>query len=271
MQFDVRPQYEFLDLRDRLPDLKVKDEYQLQPRYRLRLTMTATDNNVETGPGVGPNKEPPFTVLVVSEAELLVEITKEEQNLHLKLEDTVARLRDARLRLDKVAEQLPALAADQLQTMALRGQEIVDATSKGRDVVQEVFNDYSRILKEMDYNRVMPKLVEKVKGEIIFPLESILRQEFVKAEEVTEAYRKELDAGRKPDEARTQAAREALDQLIERLARVLDAMGDVTTINKLIAVLREIEKGQEQDVGNALKRIKQQKEKELLEKLKGIQ
>jgi hypothetical protein len=270
-QFDVRPQYEFLDLRDRLPDLKVRDEQQLQPRYRIRLTVTATDNNVETGPGVGPNKEPPFTVLVVSEAELLVEIAKEEQNLHFKLEDTVARLRDARLRLDKVVEQMPAIAPDQIGTMAIRGQEVVDATAKGRDVVQEVFTDYSRILREMEYNRVMVKLVEKIKGEIIFPMESILRNEFVKAEEMTEAFRKELDAGRKPGDDRTAAARQALDQLIEKLARVMDAMGDVTTINKIIALLRDIEKGQEQDVGNALKRIKQQKEKELLDKLKGIE
>src|SRR5262249_7792118 len=99
-QFEVKPQVEALDLRDRLPELKVKDEQQIQPRYRLRLTVTATDNNVETGPGVGPNKEPPFTVFVVSEAELLVEIAKEEQNLHFKLEDTVGRLKDARLKLE---------------------------------------------------------------------------------------------------------------------------------------------------------------------------
>ena len=82
-QFEVRPQYEFLDLRERLPDLKVRDDQQFQPRYRLRVTVVATDNNVETGPGVGPNKEPPFTVLVVSEPELLVEIAKEEEALHL--------------------------------------------------------------------------------------------------------------------------------------------------------------------------------------------
>jgi hypothetical protein len=270
-QFDVRPQYEFLDLRDRLPDLKVKEEFQLQPRYRMRLTVSATDNNIETGPGVGPNKEPPFTVLVVSEAELLVEIAKEEQNLHFKLEDTVNRLRDARLRLEKVSEELPNIAAEQLPTMALRGQEVVDATAKGRDVVQEVFTDYSRILKEMEYNRVMPRLVEKVKAEIIFPMESILRREFVRAEEATDAYRKELDANRKPDADKTQRAKQSLDQLIDKLARVLDAMGDVTTLNKLIAMIRDIEKAQEHDIGEALKRMKAEQERILREKLKGLE
>jgi hypothetical protein len=272
-QFDVKPQYEWFDLRDRLPDLKVRDEQQLQPRYRLRVTVTATDNNVETGPGVGPNKEPPFTVLVVSEAELLVEIAKEEQNLHFKLEDTVGRLRDARLRLDKVGEQLrdADLAPEQLQTMAVRAQEIGDATTRARDVVQEVYTDYSRILRELELNRVMPRLVEKVKGEIIFPLEGVLRQEFARAEEAAEAYRKELEARRKPGDEMTKAAQQALDQLIEKLSRVMDAMGDVTTINKLITVLREIEKGQEQEIGRALQKMQDEQRRILLDKLKGIE
>jgi len=270
-QFEVRPQYEFLDLRERLPDLKVRDDQQFQPRYRLRLTVVATDNNVETGPGVGPNKEPPFTVLVVSEPELLVEIAKEEEGLHLKMEDTVARLKDARLKLDKITEQMGALPADQLATMAQRAQEIVDAALKGRDVTTEVFSAYSVILREMELNRVMPRLVEKVKTEIVTPLEGALRVEFTHAEEATEAYRKELEAGRKPEAKATAEAQQRLDQLIERLTRIMDAMGEVTTINKLITALREIEKGQEQEVGARLNRIKSQKEKDLLDKLKGLE
>jgi hypothetical protein len=270
-QFEVKPQFEALDLRDRLPDLKIKDEQQIQPRYRLRLTVTATDNNVETGPGVGPNKEPPFTVFVVSEAELLVEIAKEEQNLHFKLEDTVGRLKDARLKVEKLAEQLPTVAADQLQTMALRAQEVQDATAKGRDVTQEVLTDYSRLLREMELNRVMPKLVEKVKGEIIFPLEGAIRQEFVRAEEAEDAYRKELESGRKPDAAATQQVQQRLDELIAKLSRVMDAMGDVTTINKLIATLREIEKGQEQDIGGTLKKMQDEQQKRLLKALGDIE
>jgi hypothetical protein len=254
-QFEVKPQLEGLDLRDRMPDLKVKEQSQIQPRYRMRLTITATDNNVETGPGVGQNKEPPFTVLVVDESELLIEIAKEEQNLHFKMEDTVTRLRDARLRLEKMAEELPALPDPQLGTMAIRAQEVQETTTKARDVVQEVLTDYSRLLREMELNRVMPKLVEKVKGEIVFPLEGALRQEFVKADEAQDAYRKALEGGRKPDAAATQQVQQSMDQLIERLARVMDAMGDVTTINKLIEQVRRIEKGQEETIAQALKKL----------------
>lgn len=265
-QFEVKPQYENLDLRDRLPDLKVKEEGRIQPKYRMRLTVTATDNNVETGPGIGPNKEPPFNVLVVSEAELLVEIAKEEQTLHFKLEDAVKRLRDARQRLDELANQLKSADA-QLNTMALRAQEVQDTTGKARDVVQEVLVDYQRLLREMELNRVMPKLVEKVKGSIIMPLDGSLRQEFVRAEETQDNYRKTLEAGRNPDDNSTRQVQQALDQLIDRLSAVMDAMGEVATINQLITKLREIEKAQEGEIGAALQRIKKEQERRIQEVL----
>src|SRR5207253_3125391 len=79
--------------------LKVTDERQSQPRYRMRLWVVAEDNNVETGPGVSPSKEK-FTFIIVSENELLVEIAREEEGLHVKLEDTVNKLKDTRSKLE---------------------------------------------------------------------------------------------------------------------------------------------------------------------------
>jgi hypothetical protein len=251
-------------VRDRLPDLKVKDEQALQPRYRLKLTVNASDLNVESGPGIGTNKEPPFTILVVSEAELLVEIANDERNQHFKMEDTVNRLKDARARLDKIAEELPMLDPAHLSTIVVRAQEIQDATMKGRDAAQEVLNEYNRLMHEMELNRVWPKLVEKVKGEIIFPLEGALRQEFIQAEEAEEAFRKELEANRRPS---ADPVKTALDRLIDRLNKVMDAMGEIKGINDLITALRAIEKGQEQDIGGVLRKIKKDKEDELLKKI----
>jgi hypothetical protein len=116
----------------------------------------------------------------------------------------------------------------------------------------------------MELNRVMPKLVEKVKGEIIFPLEGALRNEFVQVEEAGEQYRKELEAGRKPP---ADPMKLAMDRLIDRLNRVMDAMGEIKGINDLITALRAIEKGQEQDIGGVLRKIKKDKEDELLKKI----
>lgn len=270
----VRPQFEFLDLRDRLPDLRVKEEFAVQPRYRLNLTVAAVDNNILTGPSRSENKEPPFTVLVVSEPELLVEIAKEEETQHLKTEDAVARLREARQKLDKVVEQLPGTADEQLSTLGQRAQEVQDGVAKARDVVQDVFNDYSRLLRELKLNRVSPRLITKVEGEICMPLEAILKGEFVRAEEATEAYRKELDSGRRPGPAPTGLARQRLDELIRRLDQVMAAMGEVTTINKLVATLREIEKQQEESIAPRLKELRRLQEEKIrkdLEKIQGLE
>jgi len=266
----LQPKFEYLDLRERLPELKARAEDEVQTRYRMRLTVIATDNNIETGPGVAANKEPPFTVLVVSEAELLVEIARDEEALHLKTEDAVARLREARQKLEKVAEELPAAGNDALTTFAQRAQEVAEAVVKARDVVQEVATEYNRILRELELNRVSARIVEKVKGEICLPLDSALRGEFVRAEESLEVYRKELDAARKPDDPLTAQAKDRLDRLIAKLSQVMAAMGDVTTINKLITALREIEKGQEQAVGARLRELQRLQREKLLEKLKGL-
>src|SRR5262249_5072296 len=100
---ELEHERESFDLRQQFPRLKVSDERDTQPRYQLRLWLVATDNNVETGPSVGQSKEK-FTFVVVSEFELLAEIAKEEEGLHVKLEDTVTRLKDTQLKLNQVTE-----------------------------------------------------------------------------------------------------------------------------------------------------------------------
>ena len=91
----------------------------------------------------------------------------------------------------------------------------------------------------------------------------------MRAEETQDAYRKELDASRKPDAAAAQQVQQRLDELIERLVRVLDAMGEIGTINQLIIQLREIEK-QEQDIGGILKKMQADKQKGILDILDKI-
>jgi hypothetical protein len=217
-EFVAQPRYETFDLRARMPELKVKDELAVQPRYRMKLTVTATDNNVETGPGVAPNQEPPFTVLVVSEPELLVEVARDEESLHLKTEDAIARLREAKQKLDKTVQELQAANAEQLATFGQRAQEVLEATERAHDQVQEVYNDYSRILRELELNRVTERIIAKVRGEICMPLESVLRHEFVIAAESLKLFGDDLEAAKKPAPETTQQAQARLDRLIARLA-----------------------------------------------------
>jgi hypothetical protein len=235
------PDEEFFDVAPL--GLKVSDEQQVQKRYRMRLWVEALDNNVETGPGLGRSKEK-FTVLLIPENELLVEIAKEEESLHVKLEDTVNKLKDARTKLEQVVLELPSLRAEEFSPMALRADEMKGTIERGWDVSREVFTDYRRILKELQINRVRPKIIEKVEHNICEPLDQAVSQDFVRSEESMTAFQKTLDQEKKANLEAANLARRQLDQLIDRLTRVLDAMGDITTINKLIEQLVQIEKAE---------------------------
>ena len=176
--------------------LKVSDDQQVQTRYRMRLWVEALDNNVETGPGIGRSKEK-FTILLIPENELLVEIAREEESLHVKLEDTVNKLKDARTKLEQVIQELPGLRAEEFSPMALRADEMKATIERGWDVSREVFTDYRKILKELQVNRVRPKIIEKVERNICEPLDQAVSQDFVHSEESITAFQKTLDQDKK--------------------------------------------------------------------------
>jgi hypothetical protein len=223
--------------------LQVTDDQRVQPRYRMRLWVEAHDNNVETGPGIGQSKEK-FTLLLISENDLLLEIAKEEESLHVKLEDTVNKLKDARTKLEQVIQELPNLRGEEFSPMALRAEEMRATIIRGWDISREVYTDYRKILKELQINRVRPKIIEKVERNICEPLDQAVNQDFVHSEESMTALQKTLDKEKKANYETAALARQQLDLLIERLTRVLDAMGDITTINKLIEQLVQIEKAE---------------------------
>jgi hypothetical protein len=253
------PDFEFFNV-DKLA-LLVTDEKAVQPHYRLRLWVTATDNNIETGPHTAPSKEK-FTFLVVSENELLAEIGKEEETLHTKLEDAVGRLKDAKIKLDKVAGELPELKPDEFSPMTRRAEEFQETINKSWDISREVLADYQRILKELKTNRVQQGIITKVNDKICEPLESAINVDFAQADEAMRDLQKKLD-GKTNDPKALALAREQLDRLISRLTGVLDAMADVATINKIIEALVKIKKAEEEEF-ERLKKLLREKEEDLL-------
>lgn len=258
------PVDEFFDV-EKL-ELQVSDERQVQPHYRLRLWLQATDSNVETGPGVGESKER-FTFEVVSENELLAEIGKEEESLHLKLEDTVNRLKESRNKLEQVAQELPGLKSEEFSPIARRAEELTELLGKALDITREVHTDYRRILRELQANRVQPGIINRVARNICDPLELAIGQEFVRSEEALRAFHKTLEA-RQVEKPAVDLARKRYDELIDRLDRVLEAMGDVTTINKLISLLVEIEKGERAEY-DRLKKIRDTLQEKILDDVLG--
>jgi hypothetical protein len=257
-ELTLDPDEEFLDLQPL--GLKVSDDSQMQPRYRLRLEVAARDSNVETGPATSSGKEK-FTIVLVSENELLTEIAKEEESLHVKLEDALNKLKEGRTKLDQVLQELPTLKGDEFSPMTRRAEELQETVVRTWDITQEVYKDYRRILKELNVNRVQAKIVSKVDQSICQPLESILNQEFVRADEAFKEFHKVLEE-KKVDVAAGTKSREELDRLIDRLSRVLDAMGDLMTINKLIEQLTMLIKGQ-QGVTDRFKELNEKLQQDL--------
>jgi hypothetical protein len=244
--------------------LKVAEEKAAQPHYRLRLSVVATDTNIETGPRSSQSKER-FTVLVVSEHELLAEVAKEEENLRIKLEDAINRLKDGKLKLEKVTQELPDLKPDEFSPLARRAEEIGESIVKSWDATREVYADYKRILKELKANRVQPGMINKVNDKICEPLDGAVSVEFVQSDESMRDFQKKLEE-KTVDRGRADLARQNLDRLITRLSSVLEAMADVTTINRIIEMLVKIEKGEREEY-ERLRKLLKQKQEEVLDNL----
>ncbi|HEV3258537.1 MAG TPA: hypothetical protein VG013_16795, partial [Gemmataceae bacterium] len=224
----------------------------VQPHYRIQLTVVATDNNVETGPRSGENQEK-FTLLVVSDEELLAEISREEEALHYKLKETVDKLSDARTKLDELAQLMPTLKPNEFSAQVTRTEELTETLTKGSDVAREVLTDYRRILKELQANQdretksgLIDKMITKVNDRIVDQLDTAIGVDFVHADESVRGLGKSL-AAKDADIKPATKAQEAITALINRLNDVLDAMSEVTTINKLIEKLVQIQKAEDKE------------------------
>jgi hypothetical protein len=260
------PDFEAFDLERHLRGLKATDEKTTQPQYDVQVVIHATDNNADTGPATRPSET--FRFRVISENELLVEIGKEEEGLHDKLEKSVGDLKEARQNaLEKVLRDLPVLKTGEHSLMALRVKEIADTVLKVEERAGEVLRDYRRIQAESRANRVNQPMRLKV-DDICQKLADVLdpvRGEASLARETLEEVAKGLEQMARVDLPRTQLARQRLDALIAGLERILDKMGELTTINKLIAQLVEISKAEQQEY-ERLKALREKLELELIEK-----
>ena len=86
--------------------------------------------------------------------------------------------------------------ADQFSPLSVRAEEVEQVREKSEQAAQEVLNDYQKIMKEMEANRVkrvQPGIVTKVERTIAAPLDDVLHAEFPRAKEGLDDLRKTLD------------------------------------------------------------------------------
>jgi hypothetical protein len=268
-----KPEYGF-DLLKLTRGPKIAGEREIQPRYRMQVWVEGVDNDLLTGPHRTQSKEK-FTFQVVSANELLSEIAKEEEGLHLKLDDMVSRLREGRTKLEQVVGDLGTAnpKPEAFAPMSVRAEEIEQVRDKTETATSEVLRDYQRILKEMDLNRiqrVQPALITRVERTITTPLDDILKSDFPRAKEGLDELRKVLDTKEADAAAKAAGARKAaveaqarLDILIQDLSAVLNSMEGLTNINTLIKKLRDLEEAERAQY-DVIDQLKNQLEKDIL-------
>jgi hypothetical protein len=136
----------------------------VQTIYRFDLWVTATDTNVDRdgGPNVVRNTEP-IRLRIVSESDLLAEISKEEEALVLKLDDALAKLAAAKSKYKFVSsangyrDEVP----EQVDSVKVRSQDALQDVEKSRDLVQGVARELRRLVRECEVNRLNDAALRK--------------------------------------------------------------------------------------------------------------
>jgi hypothetical protein len=262
---------EGFDFNKHLAKLQSKDpQKEAQLHYQVRLAIAATDNNVETGPGTGRTKMP-LNFLIVSENELLAQVLAEEDGLRERLEKAVHRLRDHKSILDEQVGKVDDPKSD-LGLIAIRVEEVRKSILDGASTAREVYADYSRILRELEANRVSAEKILRVDSQICKPLEAVIqpRGEFAITDEMVQnlsqalegdaarqktaedakkmdqKLQDELAAGRLGHHKAIVQSRDSLVALIDRLEAVLRAMDQELVLGNVVGLLVEIERTERQ-------------------------
>lgn len=216
-----------------------------QLRYKLKVWMSAFDNNVENdkGPREGKSKEQ-FQILVVLETDLLLEINKEEITLGKKVRGIVDRLNEARLRLTQMELDIPDIR-EEFGPMIVRADQVQESADKSRDESDFVWKDYSRILRELQANYVAENKISEVDTKIVTPLGTMLKadSDFDQSAKSIKALQ---DALRSPEKDRTKMlaavdkARDDIDVLIKKMSIIRDCIESIVELKELIERLTGI-------------------------------
>ena len=236
---------------------------EVQQRFRLDLTVAAADTNVVRGPRVGRNLEA-IRLFIVSEADLLSEITKDEEKITARFDEALKRLREAQVKLNGQAQLLSSasLNPQALLSARVRAEDLVQEAAKSRDLLQSVIADYTRLKREVETNRCNPGVSKRYESVVLTPLDQVLAAEHKAADDALAAFREPLNAGIKPEDSTTANAKVTLEALIRRLEQIRRELGDTVSEGKLRDDLRRIIENQ-RVVSDALVRVIQGRREQL--------
>jgi hypothetical protein len=252
---------------------------EVQVRYEMLVAGEARDINVEK-PGRGVRRSTQqYAFLIVSDTELLYQISLEEQRLFDELKKAYDELAKAKAEMSRLRFDIPSspdgLGKDRnYLALSVRVEDVEKSLREGLRVTTKVHQDYDKILREMRTNRIHKgdkrDLVSRVKDNVVLPLGGVLQTNFPDAQASTGRLRRALDDGNLPDmdrlarsRAQAEQADQNLDVLLTQLREILVQMQGIVDINKIIAKLKEIEE-REQANYQRLKAYKLKVEESLL-------
>ena len=223
----------------------------------LTLNVVAVDTNVEADrPGIGQNKET-LVFKLVSDGELLTEISREEAGLADKLDDAIRRMADVDNKLRSLVARLPSLTQpEQFTAEQTRANELVEQMGKSKDVTAEVFTDYSRIHLEFQANRLPEHLISQMEEKVVGKLRDVLSNDYPQTEEAYGRFHGELAASRAPSPEEAFNVQAKVTVLLNKLRDIRAGIGQGLDLKKIISQIEAI--------------IKQKQESQLILDLIGI-
>jgi hypothetical protein len=231
------------------PLLRKASDRDIQTRYKIQVEVEAQDTDIENGPHKALNKEA-FSFLVVSEQELLGLVARDEEELHLELKKGLDELNDCeRLTTRALNEDIRApKGLEEFRKISDRLIKVDEGLERSKVSVLKVADDMERVLNELQANRVSANPIDHAE-KVVQPLRAVLKKDYDDVRQAMSELHSVLED--KADDklpSRTKrsvaAAEEARTKIIE-LTRKIDAvsqlMEGITSFNKLIDTLRQIQ------------------------------
>ncbi|MCS7168371.1 MAG: hypothetical protein RMI91_13515 [Gemmatales bacterium] len=247
----------------------------LAPPYRLVVRLVAQDNRLTVGSDGQLRPEPQRTVYhaafefnVVTEDDLLIEESRREEEIRDRCDNILAKLNSIRDQLVKMRNEAEQPLTEDLALRFARDTEdaqraVVDA----RDTVQrEIIRDLRLIYRELWFNRVPQKELDRLDEKICRPLEQLVREgdQFDLAQEtlglLAQRLRNEYRAVRS---ATFDPAVFQMRLLIERFSAIINEIKGLIEYAKALEILRDLIKAQEK-INLLLRELFKKRQKEEL-------
>jgi hypothetical protein len=268
---------EYLDtLQLRAAANKPVDQPFYETPYRLIVRLTARDNRMQedTTPSVPRHQEgrsnEAFEFTVVSEQDVIIETGRREEDLRDRFEESIAALRKVRSSLKRIADEFDTPSPPKDEDVLRAVNDAADATKALSTIRlsldEKVLREFRQIYRELAFNRVDERILDRVDSKICKPLAILLQQgqSFARLEETVDVLARRLEAERattpKPvlNEPVQQAAR-----VLAQLDAILQDMRKLIEFNEALRVLRDLIQNEQKVVEEMKKLIKDKLNKDL--------